>query len=90
MVGNIRSADRLIWTAIGNTPNLAARLQALTRQLNAAIVIDQATQPGAGAIATALVAHLGVVIRGRTQPETVYALPLPPSVSPGALAKAVG
>ncbi len=26
-VGNIRAADRMIWTALGNTTNLAARLQ---------------------------------------------------------------
>jgi class 3 adenylate cyclase len=30
-VGNLRAADRLIWSAIGNPMNLAARLQALTR-----------------------------------------------------------
>jgi hypothetical protein len=39
-VGAIRSVDRHIWSAIGNTTNLAARLQALTRDLGARIVID--------------------------------------------------
>ena len=42
-LGDVRAVDRLIWTAIGNTPNLAARLQALTRELGAAIVIDPPT-----------------------------------------------
>ena len=42
-VGNIQSIDRLIWSAIGDTSNLAARLQSLTRELDAAIVIDSAT-----------------------------------------------
>src|SRR5262249_8291008 len=51
-VGNIQSVDRLIWSAIGNTTNLAARLQSLTRDLNAAIVIDAATQKVAGDVTT--------------------------------------
>ena len=47
-VGNIQSVDRLIWTALGNTTNLAARLQGLTRELHAAMVIDLATWRAAG------------------------------------------
>ncbi len=35
-VGNIQAADRLIWTALGNTTNLAARLQAQTSQFTPA------------------------------------------------------
>ncbi|MCI0546153.1 MAG: adenylate/guanylate cyclase domain-containing protein, partial [Candidatus Rokubacteria bacterium] len=34
-VGTIQAVDRLIWTALGNTTNLAARLQGLTRELDA-------------------------------------------------------
>ena len=47
-VGNIQAVDRFIWTAIGNTTNLAARLQSLTRELNAAVAIDTATFDRAG------------------------------------------
>jgi hypothetical protein len=36
--------DRMIWSAIGNTTNLAARLQSLTRDLDASLVIE----PGRG------------------------------------------
>ena len=42
-MGNIRAVDRMIWSAIGNTTNLAARLQSLTRELAASLVIDRAT-----------------------------------------------
>ena len=42
-VGDIQSVDRRIWAAIGNTTNLAARLEALTRTLPASIVIDDLT-----------------------------------------------
>ena len=40
-VGNIQAVDRMIWSAIGNTTNLAARLQSLTRDLDASLVIDR-------------------------------------------------
>ncbi|MFN8643206.1 MAG: adenylate/guanylate cyclase domain-containing protein [Candidatus Binatia bacterium] len=75
-VGNIQSADRLIWTAIGNTPNLAARLQALTRDLDAAVAIDAPTRTRAGDAGAGFRCHRDVAIRGRSRPEDVYALPL--------------
>ena len=75
MVGNIRAADRLIWTVLGNTTNLAARLQALTRELDAAIAIDAATWRAGGEPED--FTHRGAVaIRGRSELEDVYALPL--------------
>jgi class 3 adenylate cyclase len=79
-VGSVRSADRLIWTAIGNTTNLAARLQTLTRDLDAAIVIDAQTRDAAREVAPDFVAHPETRIRGRREPLLVYALPcaLPP------------
>ncbi len=75
-VGNIQAVDRLIWTAIGNTTNLAARLQALTRELDAAIVIDLATREAAGEVADGFARCQGVAIRGRRQAMELYALPL--------------
>ncbi|MBI3782190.1 MAG: hypothetical protein HY270_02195 [Deltaproteobacteria bacterium] len=75
-VGNVRSADRLIWTAIGNTTNLAARLQALTREFNAGVVIDALTWERAGDLRSQFTKHAGVAIRGRSEPQNVYVLPL--------------
>ena len=37
-VGNIRSVDRYIWSAVGNTTNLAARMEGLTRTLDTDMV----------------------------------------------------
>jgi adenylate cyclase len=73
-VGNIRAADRFIWSAIGNTTNLAARLEASTRELNVDVVIDELTWERAAHHATDFVEHPSMVVRGRANPLTVYAL----------------
>jgi adenylate cyclase len=75
-VGNIRAVDRLIWSAIGDTSNLAARLQGLTRELGAAIVIDAATWTAARDLVASFERHGRMPIRGRRQTEDIYALPL--------------
>ncbi len=74
-VGNIRAVDRMIWSAIGNTTNLAARLQALTRDLDASIVIDEPTRREADYVAADFERREETPIRGRRERETVYVLP---------------
>jgi adenylate cyclase len=73
-VGNIQSVDRLIWSAIGNTTNLAARLQSLTRDFQAAMAIDATTWKAARDVTTDFEKREDVTIRGRRQPEDVYVL----------------
>jgi len=73
-VGNIQAADRMIWSAIGNTTNLAARLQSLTRDLDAALVIDRETWERARAAAADFEKRSEVSIRGRRDAQDVYAL----------------
>jgi len=75
-VGNIQAVDRMIWSAIGNTTNLAARLQSLTRELDASLVIDSATWERAAASAADFVKRSDVPIRGRRETQDVYALPI--------------
>jgi class 3 adenylate cyclase len=74
-IGNVHSVDRLIWTAIGNTTNLAARLQSLSRDLDASIVIDAPTH-ARGADGTAFVARGPTAIRGRSEPIEIFTLSL--------------
>jgi class 3 adenylate cyclase len=76
-VGNIRAVDRMIWSAIGNTTNLAARLQGLTRELDAAVVIDQLTRGRAGAACAGFEKRPAVPIRGRRETQDIYVLALP-------------
>ena len=72
-VGNIRAADRLIWSALGSTTNLAARLQGLTRELEAGILIDETTRRRAGRTAAAFRSLAPRQIRGHGA-EELYAL----------------
>jgi class 3 adenylate cyclase len=51
-VGSIRSTDRLIWSAVGSTTNLAARLHALTRDLGASIALDESRREREGSVCT--------------------------------------
>jgi adenylate cyclase len=43
MVGNVGHHDRLAFTAIGDTVNRAARLEAATRELDVSVLLDEAT-----------------------------------------------
>jgi class 3 adenylate cyclase len=74
-VGNVRAAGQAIWTAIGNTSNLAARLQGLTRDLDAAMVIDRPTRAACGAAALGFELHQKVGLRGWRETHDVYVLP---------------
>ena len=73
-VGNIEAVDRTIWSAIGNTTNLAARLQSLTRTLGASVLVDERTHGRAGSITRGFTECAPLEIRGRSARETVYAL----------------
>ncbi len=75
-VGNVRTNDRLVYTAIGDVVNLASRIERLTRELHASIAIDEHTHRHAGDSAAHFERHERVPIRGRAEPVDVYALPL--------------
>jgi class 3 adenylate cyclase len=74
-VGNIRTSDRFVYTAVGDVVNLASRIQGLTRELHAAVAIDARTHRRAGEWAARFRRHERVPIRGRAEPVDVYALP---------------
>ncbi len=74
--GNIRAADRWIWSVIGSTTNLAARLQTLTRDLGASIAVDDVTHQAAGYVCADFAHHANVPIRGRLERLDIWTLPL--------------
>lgn len=75
-VGNFQAADRLVYTAVGDVANVASRLEGLTRQLNAAIVIDAVTRGTAETAGAAFRRHGPTLVRGREQAVEIYFLPL--------------
>ncbi len=71
-VGPLATADRSIWVALGNTTNLAARLEAATRTLDVALVTDDATHRAAGHEADHFEAHPALRVKGRSAPIDVW------------------
>jgi class 3 adenylate cyclase len=83
VAGYTGTNERATYTCIGDTVNVASRLEAHTKVADRPILIDGATRAGLrGAIE---LESLGpVTMRGKTQPVDVYGVAVKPSrVSPG-------
>jgi class 3 adenylate cyclase len=81
-VGNIEAVDRMIWSAIGNTTNLAARLQTYTRTAAVSVLIDERTWERAASAREGFVPLDPVQLKGRKAPEAIYGLSLPNTPAP--------
>jgi class 3 adenylate cyclase len=71
IAGNVGSSERLNYTVLGDVVNLAARLQALTKERDVPLLMNETTY---AAIETRLPGRcLGTVtVRGRAAPTTLY------------------
>jgi len=70
IVGDIGYRERVVFTALGDAVNVAARLQDLTKDLGCEVVVSDEVCRTAGLAADALSAR-EVAIRGRDQPMVV-------------------
>src|SRR3954454_19744343 len=73
IVGDIGYRDHMVFTALGDAVNVAARLQDMTKALACEVVISDEVRAAAGISAEALPQH-DVEIRGRNEPMIVRAI----------------
>jgi len=73
VAGSIGSKRRMDYTAIGDTVNVAARLEGLTKELGAAIVVSEATAAALGPEVPLRDAG-ACSVKGRAQPVRVFAV----------------
>jgi adenylate cyclase len=71
IVGNIGSPERMGYTAIGDTVNIASRLQDLTKEYQAGLLISHTTFEEIDDLFEA--ERIGLVpVKGRTEPVGIY------------------
>jgi len=73
IVGNIGSEDHMEYTAIGDTVNLAARLEAATKELGLEIAVCEQTYAAIRPLFRWKPAGT-IAIRGRTEPVRAYSV----------------
>jgi adenylate cyclase len=70
IIGDIGYRDHMVFTALGDAVNVAARLQDMTKTLGCEAIISDEVRTTAG-LASDDLPELEVTIRGRTEPMTV-------------------
>ena len=91
IVGNIGASRRMQYTALGDTVNLASRLQEATKQFNATLLVTQEVKDEAEPVLQGkvhFVPHGDVALRGRERSVTVYGVVRAPVTAPQEIANA--
>lgn len=73
IIGDVGYRDHMVFTALGDSVNVAARLQDMTKSLSCEVIVSEDVCTMAGMIADSLPAH-EVAIRGRDEPMLIRAV----------------
>ena len=82
VAGYTGTLHRATYTCVGDTVNVAARLESHTKVLNRPILIDENTRHGLDD-GIAVEAHGELLVKGKTQPVKVYAVSVDSLVAEG-------
>lgn len=74
IVGNIGSAQRLEYTAIGDTVNLAARLESATKDFDVDVLISEYTYNGLKGAPFTITKKGSTTVKGRTDSVMIYSV----------------
>ena len=81
-MGDIGGAGRFEFAVIGDTVNVASRLEQLTRSLDQPILASEAVIRAAGPVGAQRYIRLGErVLRGRDEATTVWGVKVQPAVA---------
>ena len=80
IIGDIGYRDHMVFTALGDAVNVAARLQDMTKSLACEVIVSEEVRQGAGLSEDAL-PQQEVAIRGRSEPMIVRSVPAAKTLS---------